>query len=286
VIELHLEDLRACFGLGVAGNFAGHLEQAGEAVDFRRVAASPLAPKGIFPWYAPGDESFLGGFPLSHDRIAEPAGSAGADLQLEPEAGVICRVSYGADGVVERLDPTALGAFNDCSIRREGAAKISEKKNWGADSKGVAPRGFEVTELDRDGATATFRLACFLRREGKLHSYGIDSPLPDYSYYGDQLLDWIVDRIRNQAGSADTPLEPVGKYLARAGNPELVLVGIGATRYTPFGASTYVRAGDQSIVVVYDAASHAPAEVESAIGEGRDQALEAASVLRQTVYDG
>jgi hypothetical protein len=46
-----------------------------------------------------------------------------------------------------------------------------------------------------------------------------------------------------------------------------------------------VRDGDQSIVVVYDAARHAPAEVESAIGEGRDQDLEAASVLRQTVYD-
>jgi len=31
-------------------------------------------------------------------------------------------------------------------------------------------------------------------------------------------------------GSDGTPLEPVGGYLARSGNPETVLVGIGATR--------------------------------------------------------
>ncbi|MFP5451947.1 MAG: DUF5718 family protein, partial [Thermoleophilia bacterium] len=63
-------DLRALFGFGVAGNFAGHLEQAGEAADF--VNVSPVAaeaPKGIFPWYAPGDTGFLGTFPVASDRI-------------------------------------------------------------------------------------------------------------------------------------------------------------------------------------------------------------------------
>ncbi len=37
MIELDLEELRGWFGFGVAGNFAGHLEQAGEAVDFVNV---------------------------------------------------------------------------------------------------------------------------------------------------------------------------------------------------------------------------------------------------------
>ena len=49
VIELDLEELRSWFGFGVAGNFAGHLDQAGEAVDFATVAAKEGAPKGIFP---------------------------------------------------------------------------------------------------------------------------------------------------------------------------------------------------------------------------------------------
>ena len=35
----------ACFG--VAGNFTGHLEQAGEAADFVSVAAAENAPKAV-----------------------------------------------------------------------------------------------------------------------------------------------------------------------------------------------------------------------------------------------
>ena len=37
VIDLDFDELRSWFGFGVAGNFAGHLEQAGEAVDFVNV---------------------------------------------------------------------------------------------------------------------------------------------------------------------------------------------------------------------------------------------------------
>ncbi|MBT6492303.1 MAG: hypothetical protein HOK97_21210, partial [Deltaproteobacteria bacterium] len=43
-------------GFGVAGNFTGHLEQAGEASDFLDVKVSEAAaPKGIFPFYIPHD---------------------------------------------------------------------------------------------------------------------------------------------------------------------------------------------------------------------------------------
>lgn len=38
-------------GLGVAGNFAGHLEQAGEASDFVTVVVRDTsAPKALFPF--------------------------------------------------------------------------------------------------------------------------------------------------------------------------------------------------------------------------------------------
>src|SRR5690349_9718226 len=97
-LEIDLDELRAWFGLGVAGNFAGHLEQAGEAGDFVGVTAEAGAPKGLFPFYAPGYDSFLGEFPLSHDAMALPAD--GADLQVEPEVALACDVSYAADGTV------------------------------------------------------------------------------------------------------------------------------------------------------------------------------------------
>lgn len=285
MIRLDLDELRRGFGFGVAGNFAGHLEQAGEAVDFVAVEAAAEAPKGIFPFHVPGDDSFLGVFPLSHDRLAKPPSDGPVNLQIEPEAGLVCAVSYDDDGGVAGLDPVALGAFNDCSIRRPGAAKISHKKNWGPDSKGVARTLFPVADLGPDGPTASLRLAGFLRRDGETHAYGVDSPLTGYSYYGARLLDWMVDRLRRQTGSADTPLEPVGEYLLRAGRPATVLIGIGATRYTPFGESTFLRAGDEAIVVVYDAGRTAPRTVADIVGRGDEDSLPAASVLRQTVYD-
>lgn len=289
MIDLPLDDLRATFGFGVAGNFAGHLEQAGEAADFVNVAAAAEAPKGIFPWFAPGADdgrvpAFLRAFPLSNDAIAKPGSSEPVNLQIEPEVGLLARIRYAADGAVDALEPQAIAAFNDCSIRRPGASKISEKKNWGTDSKGVAARGFAVEDLSPDGPTARFRLASFLRRGERVDAYGLDSPLPEYSYYGQQLLDWIVDRLAHQDGSPETPLEPVGAYL-RAGRPEQVLVGIGATRYAPFGETTFLRDGDDSIVIVYDGGVHAPEQVLAAVRSGDEDRLAAASVLRQRVRD-
>lgn len=284
MIDLDLDALRTAAGIGVAGNFAGHLEQAGEAADFTSVApATPDAPKGIFPWYLPGDAGFLGTFPLASDHLDEPSPDAPGDLQIEPEAGALCRVSYDDAGLVTGLSPHAVGAFNDCSIRRRGAPKISRKKNWGPASKGIATRLFPVPDLEPGGGLDRLRLASFLRREGEAHAYGLDSPLAGYSYAGALLLDWLVDRLREQTGAPETPLEPVGEYIRGAGCPETVVVGIGATRYTPFGETTFLRAGDESIVVVYDDASSDPAAVERAVAAGEEDSLPAASVLRQVV---
>lgn len=268
MIELELGELREWFGFGVAGNFAGHLEQAGEAVDFTNVVSHGDAPKGIFPWYAPGVDGFLGGFPLSHDAlVVPPAGADGGplNLQIEPEVGLACEAVWSGDTVAS-LRPFALGAFNDCSIRRPGARKISEKKNWGVASKGVAREFFEAHDLTPDGPTATLRLLCHLRTaDGVHHEYGVDSPLLGYSYYGEVLLDWICERLANQKGSPDTPLEDVGALMVAAGRPRTVLIGIGATRYTSYGEGTYLKTGDEAIVRVYDTAGEDSSELRQLV---------------------
>lgn len=288
MIDLPLDDLRDAAGIGVAGNFAGHLEQAGEAADFAGVAAAGHeAPKGVFPWYVPGRDDFLGVFPLASDRLVAPPPVDGpVNLQIEPEVGVVCAVGYGPDGLPRTLAPAAIGAFNDCSVRRPGAARISHKKNWGAASKGLAPRLFPVADLAPTGPAAGFRLASFLRRDGAAHEYGVDSPLAGYSYYGATLLDWIVERLRNQRGGDGTPLEPVGAYLAEAGRPATLVVGIGATRYTALGESAYLAPGDESLVVVYDPRRSPPGDVAAAVRAGQEDDLPAASVLRQPVVAG
>ncbi len=279
--------LTAAFGYGVAGNFAGHLEQAGEAADFARVApVTPEAPRAVFPWYipspAPGTPDFLHVFPISSDRLTLPEGTA-VNLQIEPEAGAVAEIAYDDAGLVTSITPRYLGAFNDCSIRREGAVKISHKKNWGPSSKGLASRLFSIDGIDVPGATEHLRLASFLRRGDETHEYGIDSPIREYSYYGERLIDWMIDRLRTQRDSADTPIENVGGYLIACGNPRWVVIGLGATRYTALGESTYLELGDDSVVVLYDETRHTPSDVVAAVREGREDGLAYASVLRQRV---
>lgn len=149
-------DLRDAIGLGVAGNMTGHLEQAGEASDFVGIQAEPLAPKGVFPFYVPGAPGFLGTFPLSSDTLRLPPGEA--SVQIEPEVALLCELVWREEEV-QAVVPLAMVAYDDCSIRR-AAPKISAKKNWGADSKGLADRPIPLRRLeDVDG----WRLASFLR---------------------------------------------------------------------------------------------------------------------------
>ena len=63
--------MKEIIGFGIAGNFALHLEQAGEADDFALVKTDDeYAPKGIFPFYVNGllmgvldvDSEFLSSF--------------------------------------------------------------------------------------------------------------------------------------------------------------------------------------------------------------------------------
>ena len=51
-------DLTKMATFGVAGNFTGHLEQAGEASDFVNVKTKEaIAPKAMFPTYIPFKQS-------------------------------------------------------------------------------------------------------------------------------------------------------------------------------------------------------------------------------------
>lgn len=83
-------------GFGVAGNFAGHLEQAGEAKDFLAVEVKEaIQPKAIFPFYVPAKEAgFLSTYPLSSDTIVPP--NDADNLQIEPEVALLCDIEYQA----------------------------------------------------------------------------------------------------------------------------------------------------------------------------------------------
>ena len=266
-------------GLGVAGNFAGHLEQAGEARDFAAVTVKEaIAPKAIFPFYLPEhSRTFLGTYPLSHREIRFPQGAD--NLQIEPEVGLLCDIEY-RDGRVSALIPKAFGAYNDCSIRREGARKISEKKNWGPASKGVAPELLPLDHLQPGGVLDGYRIASFLLRDGQCHAYGLDSAVVDYSYFHQTLLDWIIEKMNEQQDAG--PAEDIAALLAESGYPAQALISIGATRYTPFGESNFLQVGDRSVVVLYPAARYDAATIAQGVASGELQG-EGLSVLVQQV---
>jgi len=245
-------------GLGIAGNFALHLEQAGEMEDFKDVITiDEAAPKGMFPFYLPKPpnldnglaldaKSSLSIYPLSTSHIKLP--NADVNVQAEPEVGLICDLHYSA-GKLTKIIPTYFGAFNDCSIRVSNADKISDKKNWGESSKGFSNTLIKIDTFKNGGVMDSYSITSFLRRDGELHAYGEDVEISGYSYFYEKLLDWMVYQINTQENYG--PLEPINQYLAACANPKEAIISIGATRYTKFGEKTFLKKGDEIIVVLY-----------------------------------
>jgi len=270
-------------GFGVAGNFALHLEQAGESADFKDILTEdPNGPKGMFPFYIPNREGKLGLYPISSDTILLP--NEACNVQPEPEVALICNFSYDGEGNVTEITPKFFGAYNDCSLRIEGAAKISHKKNWGEDSKGLSSTLIPIDTFEKGGVMDSYRIASFLRREGMLMRYGEDVELMGYSYFHTKLIDWLKNQINTQVDFG--PLEAIGSYLKDAGYPTHAIISIGATRYTHFGETNFLKEGDEVIVVVYDNDKYCMNPILSLANKDELAEKEGISVLIQKVVRG
>jgi len=240
--------LKNAIGLGVAGNFAHHLEQAGELNDFEHVVTEQAdAPKGIFPFYLPGDGGLLGIYCIGEDMLELPAYEANA--QVEPEIALRCEIIYDAQMNVADLYVMAFTTFNDCTIRKEGAKKISEKKSWGPNSKGIGDKWIEIDRFEEGSVMDGYHLCSFVRRDGILHPYGVDAPLLGYSYFYEKLKIWLIEKMNTQEDFG--PLEDISLHIKACGYPKEALISIGATAYTEFGEKHYLQTGDELYVIAY-----------------------------------
>jgi hypothetical protein len=277
---MKIETLKNHIGFGIAGNFAHHLDQAGEAGDFIHVEVEEAhAPKGIFPFYLPGNSSFLGTFPLSSKTIIHPRTDNG-NLQLEPEVALVCEVRYEQERVLGII-PQFFTAYNDCSIRKEGAKKISEKKNWGENTKGISEQMIAIDSFNEAGILKDYHIASFVKRDGMLHEYGEDSPASTYSYMYEKLKNWIIEKLNNQKDHG--PLEDLNTYLNQCKQPKNLVISIGATSYTEFGESTFLEIGDEVFVYIYDASKYSNEDIFSHANEGAMTTLENCSILHQII---
>lgn len=129
-----IEDLKDYLGFAVAGNFANHLGEAGEADEFSIIKTEEEnEPKGLFPFYIKGHDSFLGTYPISTEIILTHEREEDK-IQAEPEVALICDFVYEDNKVVDII-PKYFSAFNDCSLRVQNGEKLSVKKNWGLQQK-------------------------------------------------------------------------------------------------------------------------------------------------------
>ncbi|NPA58935.1 MAG: hypothetical protein GXO30_00500 [Epsilonproteobacteria bacterium] len=260
-------------GLGIAGNFALHLNQAGEAKEFAHIiTADEAAPKGMFPFFLPRQDVYveqekleanklLSTYPLGADNIKLPQDTS-LKVQAEPEVALICDLEYVA-GKLSSITPKYFGAYNDCSIRVDGAKKISEKKNWGHESKGLSNQLIEIDNFSEGGVMDSYAICSFLKRDDKIYAYGEDVELTGYSYFHEKLTDWMLNQINTQTDS--DPLEPLSEYLSACHNPKEAIISIGATRYTPFGEKIFLKSGDICTVVVYNKDEYSPETILDAV---------------------
>ena len=238
------------------------------------------APKAIFPTYIPaaaGVPGFLTIYPFNSKKIIFPKGEE--KLQIEPECAVIFDAVWDGDTLTS-LKPVCFGASNDCSIRKQGAKKISEKKNWGPCSKGFSNNQIAADGFDKGCIFDNYRIASFLIRNDKVYTYGENSAIRDYSYIYKKLTDCMIEKFNGQKDEG--PAEDIHSYLVAAGRPEQIMVSIGATRYTEWGETNFLQNNDKAVVVVYPEKKYTPDQIFKMVEAG-DFMDNEVSALIQTV---
>ena len=81
------------------------------------------------------------------------------------------------------------------------------------------------------------------------------------------------------------PAENIHSYLIEAGKPSRIMVSIGATRYTEFGETNFLRYGDHAVVVLYPESKYSFNEIVDIIENNREASSDI-SILNQEIVEG
>jgi hypothetical protein len=67
----------------------------------------------------------------------------------------------------------------------------------------------------------------------------------------------------------DGPLESISDLLKQCDYPEYALISIGATKYTEFGETNYLKFGDKLFVIAYDSSIYSKDLIEELINQNK-----------------
>lgn len=275
-----IEDLKDYLGFGVAGNFANHLKEAGEADEFAVIETKEEnAPKGLFPFYIKDSNNFLGTYPIGNEYLVTH-NKENLNLQVEPEVALICDFIYD-EGKIKDIIPRYFSAFNDCSIRVQDGNKLSTKKNWGVNTKGISKEFIKIDNFTDKGNLSKYNISSFLKRNDRLYEYGITSSVKSYSYFFGKLRNWIIETFNTQKDNG--PLEELDQFLKNAMNAKGFLIAVGATGYTEFGKNIFLQKGDEVFVYVYNAHIHSFMDIIDDIKSNSNKILKECSKLHQKI---
>ncbi|MDO6828944.1 DUF5718 family protein [Poseidonibacter sp. 1_MG-2023] len=274
-----IEELKDYLGFAVAGNFPNHLNEAGEENEFTQIQTEgENTPKGLFPFYIKGDKSFLGTYPIS-EKIILTHEREKDKIQAEPEVALICNFIY-EDGKVIDIIPRYFTAFNDCSLRIQNGSKLSTKKNWGINTKGISSQIIEIDNFTENGILNEYHISSFIKRNDQIHNYGTISAINSYSYFFTQLKDWMVNQFNTQKDCG--PLEEITQFMKNAKDAKGILIAAGATSYSEFAKKNYLQKNDELYIYVYNAHIYSHQDIINNI-HAKNELLEHCSKLHQII---
>ena len=128
-----------------------------------------------------------------------------------------------------------------------------------------------------------YHIASYIKRNGIVHDYGTTSAVKSYSYFFEQLKDWMIEKLNTQEDCG--PLEELTQFLkVAAKDAKGILIAAGATAYTDFGKKNFLKKDDEIFVYVYNAHAHSFQDIMNDMC-GMDTYLGQCSKLHQIVRD-
>ena len=274
-----MKNLEKALHLGVVGNFAV------DTFSHQNVIGSigQQAPTGLIATYVPfKDEtnSILNTFPLSYSKIHIP--TIYDKLQIEPEIVLDCEIRYAYNNNIREIIPKRFTAYNDVSIHHFSTSSITENKNWGMNSKGIASKWIDIDNFKEGGVLSKYNIVSFIKRDGVVEQYSIDTPIESYGYLYQNLLDWIMNEINRDKEY----LNSIAGLLERAGYPDRFLINLGTTLYTEIGKRTFLEDRDEVFILLYDNTIYSSDRIKAYLlaYKTRKVNYEGMVVLHQTAY--